>query len=220
MGSPLAPVLANLFMGVHGTKWLSGYEGEAPTFYRRYVDDIFAVFENEKQASSFFDYLNSRHPNIKFTNEYGENGILPFLDISIYNLNTFETSVYHKNSYTGLLLNFKSLAPFEYKLRLIKTLLDRIFKISSSWIIFDMEKNQLIKTLLRNLYPKRLIDKCIKMYLDNKYVKDDKQQHSIEIKEIKYVTLPYIGKFSDFAKKKINKLISKFCNQNLQIRLV
>ena len=69
------------------------------------------------------------------------------------------------------------------------------------------------------MYPKRLIDKCIKMYLDNKYVKDNKQ-HSIEIKEIKYVTLPYIGKFSDFAKKKINKLISKFCNQNLQIRLV
>ena len=46
------------------------------------------------------------------------------------------------------------------------------------------------------------------MYLDNIYVKDNKQ-HSIEIKEIKYVTLPYIGKFSDFAKKKINKLISK-----------
>ena len=198
---------------------MAEYEGEAPTFYRRYVDDIFAVFENEKQASSFFDYLNSRHPNINFTNEYGENGILPFLDISICNLNTFEASVYHKTTYTGLLLNFKSFAPFEYKLRRIKTLLDRIFKISSSWNIFDMENNQLIKTLLRNLYPKRLIDKCIKMYLDNKYVKDNKQ-HSIEIKEIKYVTLPYIGKFSDFAKKKINKLISKFCNQNLQIRLV
>ena len=83
-----------------------------------------------------------------------------------------------------------------------------------------MEKNKLIKTLLRNLYPKRLIGKCIKMYLDNKYVKDNKQQHSIEIKEIKYVTLPYIGKVSDFAKKKIYKLISKFCNHNLQIRLV
>ena len=150
MGSPLAPVLANLFMGVHETKWLSEYEGEAPTFYRRYVDDIFAVFENEKQASSFFDYLNSRHPNIKFTNE---NGILHFLDISICYLNTFETSVYHKTTYTGLLLNFKSFAPFEYKLRLIKTLLDRIFKISSSWIIFDMEKKSVDKNSSKKFVP-------------------------------------------------------------------
>ena len=147
-------------------------------------------------------------------------GILPFLDISICNSNTFETSVYHKATYTGVLLNFKSFAPFEYKLRLIKTLLDRIFKISSSWNIFDAEKNKLTKTLLRNLYPKRLIDKCIKRYLDNKYLKKNNQQNSIETKEIKYVTLPYIGQFSVCVKKKINKLISQFCNHNLQIRLV
>ena len=145
---------------------------------------------------------------------------MPFLDISICNLNTYSTSVYHKSTYTGLLLNFKSFAPFEYKIRLIKTLLDRIFKICSTWMIFDFEVEKLINTLLRNMYPKRLIDKCIKRYLDSKFIKKNEQGTSAEAKDIRYVTLPYIGQFSECTKKKINKLVSQFCKQNLQIRLV
>ena len=35
MGSPLAPILANLFIGYHVAK---------PTFYKRYADNVFAVF--------------------------------------------------------------------------------------------------------------------------------------------------------------------------------
>ena len=65
MGSPLGPVLANLFMGFHEGK----FEGSKPIFYRRFVDDIFCLFENESEANEFLDYLNLQHPNIKFTDE-------------------------------------------------------------------------------------------------------------------------------------------------------
>ena len=40
MGSPLAPVLANIFMGFHESKWLNEYNLIKPKFYLRYVDDI------------------------------------------------------------------------------------------------------------------------------------------------------------------------------------
>ena len=53
MGSPLAPVLANLFMGHHERIWLRQYDGPAIYFYRRYVDDTFCLFNNEKDASEF-----------------------------------------------------------------------------------------------------------------------------------------------------------------------
>ena len=44
MGSPLAPVLANLFMG-HGEKlWLQNNQDSEILFYRRYVDDTFCLF--------------------------------------------------------------------------------------------------------------------------------------------------------------------------------
>ena len=46
MGSPLGPVLANLFMGVMEDMWLNEYSGPPVLFYKRYVDDIFCVFES------------------------------------------------------------------------------------------------------------------------------------------------------------------------------
>ena len=40
MGSPLAPVLANIFMGFYESKWLNEYNPNKSKFYLRYVDDI------------------------------------------------------------------------------------------------------------------------------------------------------------------------------------
>ena len=40
IGSPLAPGLANIFMGLHDSKWLDEYNLNKPKFYFRYVDDI------------------------------------------------------------------------------------------------------------------------------------------------------------------------------------
>ena len=43
MGSPLAPVLANLFMGHHEKLWLENIHGSTILFYRQYVDDSFLL---------------------------------------------------------------------------------------------------------------------------------------------------------------------------------
>ena len=123
MGSPLAPVLANLFMGFHEQNWIEQATNVKPIFYKRYVDDIFAVFESESDADAFYSYLNTRH-NIKFTIEK-EKDKLPFLDILINNnVSDLQTSVFHKKTYTGLLLNYFSFVHNCYKLGLIKTLVD------------------------------------------------------------------------------------------------
>ena len=68
MGSPLGPVLANLFMAVKEKEWLESCENP-PSFYRRYVDDIFCLMKSEDEANSFLVYLNAKHPDIKFTME-------------------------------------------------------------------------------------------------------------------------------------------------------
>ena len=69
MGSPLAPVLANIFMGFHEFKWLNKYNLNKPKFYLRYVDHILAAFDNEQDSLNFLNFLNNRHSNIKFTIE-------------------------------------------------------------------------------------------------------------------------------------------------------
>ena len=61
MSSPLAPILANLFMGYHEKDWIEKAQVAQPTFYKRYVDDILAVFESELDAETFYAYLNTKH---------------------------------------------------------------------------------------------------------------------------------------------------------------
>ena len=53
MGSLLAPVLANIFMGFYKSKWLNEYNLNEPKFYLRYVDDILAAFDNEQDLLNF-----------------------------------------------------------------------------------------------------------------------------------------------------------------------
>ena len=67
MASPLAPVLANTFMGFHESKWLNEYNLSKPKFYLRYVDDIVAAFDNEQDSINF---LNNRHPNLTYFSDH------------------------------------------------------------------------------------------------------------------------------------------------------
>ena len=48
MGSPLAPVLAKIFMGFLESKWLNEYKLNKSKSYLRYVDNILAAFDNEQ----------------------------------------------------------------------------------------------------------------------------------------------------------------------------
>ena len=67
MGSPVALILATLFIGCNGKYWIEKAEVVKPTFCKRYVDDIFAMFESKLDAETFYTYLNTKHKNIKST---------------------------------------------------------------------------------------------------------------------------------------------------------
>ena len=133
ISSPLGPVLANLFMGFHEKQWFSDFTYSIVLLYRRYVDDIICLFYCENDAIKFFDFLNTRHPNIKFTFEKQVDGKLAFLDILLSTTqDKISTSAFRKKSSIGLYTNFTSFTPFSYKIGLIKTLTHRAFEICSS----------------------------------------------------------------------------------------
>ena len=54
-------------MGFYESKWLNEYNLNKPKFYLRYVDDILAAFDKEQDSLNVLNFLNKRHPNIKFT---------------------------------------------------------------------------------------------------------------------------------------------------------
>ena len=78
MGSPLAPILANSFMGYHEKGWVRNYNNGGLIYYKRYANDIFAVFETKDLAVTFYNYINRQHRNTKFTTETEKNSKLPF----------------------------------------------------------------------------------------------------------------------------------------------
>ena len=110
MGSPLASVVANIFMSFSESKWLNKYNIHKLQFYLRYVDDILAAFEKEQDSLNFLNCGNNKHANIKFTIEKQVNHSIAFLDIFISGMDNqnLTLQIYNKSIYMGLLLNFKS----------------------------------------------------------------------------------------------------------------
>ena len=54
-------------MDFHDQNWIEQATNVRPIFYKRYMDDIFAVFESESDGDTFYSYLNTKYQNIKFT---------------------------------------------------------------------------------------------------------------------------------------------------------
>ena len=163
MGFLLAPVLANVFMDFYKSKWLNEYNLNKRKFYVRYVDDILAAFDKEQDLLNFLNFLNNKHPNIKFTTEKQVNHSIAFLDVFISGIDNQNLTLqtYHKSTYTGLLLNFKSFTSFSYKISLIKCLIDGSFKVCNKWNSFHNEIENIKSNLIKNAYLPFLIDKVI-----------------------------------------------------------
>ena len=70
MGSPLGPTLANVFLCYNEKKWLEDCPAQfKPSYYRRYVDDIFVLLPDASHLEKFRAYMSQQHPNINLTSE-------------------------------------------------------------------------------------------------------------------------------------------------------
>ena len=161
--------------------------------YRRYVDDIFVLFESAEHLSKFHAYLNTCHPNMSFSFEQEINDKLSFLDVV--------SSVY---------THFDSFLPEVYKVGMIYTLAYRCFKICSAWTKFHEERNFLKQVFLKNGYPLSFIDKCLKMVI-NKLVIKRPQVTTVEKKTL-ILLLPYLGDISLQTQKKLRKSFKNILN--------
>ena len=71
---------------------------------------------------------------------------LPFFDVLNTRSDRLIASVYRKSTFTGLLRNYNSFVPFTCKKGLIKTLIERTFRMNNTWVGFhlDLEKLKVI----------------------------------------------------------------------------
>ena len=205
MGSPLGPILADIFMGHLEDKMSS--EIQQLLMYRRYVDDIFAICNDHNHVQHFHEKLLQLHPRIHFTVELEENNAIPFLDVLLVRREdgSLSRGVYRKRTWMGQYLHFKSFAPIKQKRCLVRTLFNRIRRIATFERV-KMEEELLTNTLLENGYPLRFIEKYSRQTLP-------KTPCATAPKKMVYLTLPFKGdNVSLLIKTRLNAAIKRTYN--------
>ena len=95
--------------------------------------------------------------------EIEDNCSLPFLDVLVNKEGIdFSTSLFRKQTFTGLYTNFASLSPTRYKTNLVRILVFRAFYICSSFVNFHKEIVRIKEILRANCFPVTLIDNVIR----------------------------------------------------------
>ena len=193
MGSPLGPVLANIFM-------ISLEEAILPSIkkhvahWKRSVDDTHAYIDPSK-IEFVLEKLNSYHPNIQFTHEIEENQKIKFLDVLITRTrnNKLETAVFRKETNTDLYINWSSHAPIQWKQGSLKNLIQRSISICSNEKLREDELNY-----LRNVFIK------VKIELEKNSSDQQEVTTNATNKQIQLV-LPYASKRGDNIIRKMRR---------------
>ena len=143
MGSPVSPIVANLYMEDFEERALSTAP-HPPGKWLRYVDDTFVIIE-EQYISEFHQHINQIDPHIKFTIEEEKNNSLPFLDVLITRSDEgkLSTNIYRKATHTNQYLNFTSNHHLQHKRSVVRSLLHRANEIISN----EEEKQKEIKNI-------------------------------------------------------------------------
>ena len=163
MGSPVSPIVANLYMEFLEQKALSTAP-TPPRFWCRYVDDTF-VIHKEVNKQDFLQHINSVDPAIKFTVEDNkEDGSIPFLDTIVKPEadGTLSITVYRKPTHTDQYLQWDSHHHLSAKFSVIHTLSHRASTVCSKPELLQKEKDHLRKALTKCKYPKWALDKVEK----------------------------------------------------------
>ena len=217
MGNPLAPTLANFFLAHIEENLFQKVESFYPSFFVRYVDDIFCVFRAGVDWSSFFRLLNSVHPNLKFTCEEPNGSRMPFLDVNIeLGEGGCDTWVFRKETNTDVLLNYEAVAPTKWKSGLILCLLNRAYRICSSSRLFGLEVEKLKNIFIKNAYPASFFDKVHKKFMEK--LTTNSQCTDAEEENFRFnLSIPYIGKQSIKFGNKITALLKATFDIDVQV---
>ena len=151
----MANILINIFM----VDFEQGIIVTLPndvSLWKRYVDDTFC-FAKSDSINHVIESLNDFHSNIKFTIQREKDILL------IYNKSFFNTTVYCKKTNTDLYIDWKSFHPNNWKWRILKTLVSRVYDICSAEKYLKEELNH-IETVFKHqsYYPSSGNNKVVK----------------------------------------------------------
>ncbi|KAI8522003.1 hypothetical protein Bbelb_017570 [Branchiostoma belcheri] len=204
MGSPVSPIVVNLYMEKFENKALSTFNDTPPANWFRYVDDTWCRLK-KRVAADFFDHINQIDDNIKFTQEPSHDNMLPFLDTKtiVEEDGNLRFEVYRKPTHTDQYLAFDSHHPLEHKLAVIKTLFHRADNIVTSDQAKTDEQRHLRGALAKCGYQNWTFNKALKPSDQSKKTQKCKP---LTNKNKANITIPYVQGVSE----KLRRIFQNF----------
>ena len=204
MGSPLSPLLTEIFMIEFEQNALQGAP-ITPLCWFRKVDDIFSIIDADKDPYSLLQHLNSFHQRLQFTIETEQDNRLPFLDVLVTRqTDKLKTEVYRKPTHTNQYLHWKSNHSSSTKTGIISTLTRRAKVVCSNEQSLSEEINHLKDVFTnQNAYPTDTVNKVINRTLKNL---DQPPPRQIPSPSPIMITLPFAGSVSYQIKKLLIQL--------------
>jgi hypothetical protein len=214
MGAPLAPVIADIFMSHLEEILMDRLVQSGVHEWFRYVDDTFILLEPTTKIEDVLNILNNFHPSIKFTHEVPKDGSLSFFDVRVMPSiqdNKFQTTIYRKDSFTGLFLKWDSFVPIEYKKASIVSMVRRALSVCSTYTLLATEFDKIREIGRQNGYPLSFINTRIGIGLSN-FLKRSTTSSTAVIgceKQRMYVEIPYAGTATNSFKKQLSRISGK-----------
>ncbi len=163
MGTPVAPTLANLFMGKLESAALNNWSGTQPLIWLRYIDDILTLFPGtEEELQQLLTHLNAQLNTIKFTLESSRHKI-DFLDVTLfkgerfYSTGCLDIRPYSKAIDPHSYLHFSSAHPKGNAKGVVRAEVIRTLRRSSSPQIFAQGLTNLTTWFQNRGYPSKLL---------------------------------------------------------------
>ena len=159
MGTPFAVTIANAFMYYHEKDIVEQYSSYL-TLYRRFIDDIFAIWVGPKDTLlEFLDALHNKTERIKLTYCISDSSI-SFLDLFLYrdaSSNVLQFSTFQKPQNKYFYIPYESFHPSSNKRAFIKGELMRYARASSSFKSFSETREKFWKRQRVRGYPFRFL---------------------------------------------------------------
>ena len=163
MGTPMAPPIANIFMGwlehniITGCPWTID-----PATWRRYIDDIITLWvHGEEELHKFMSWLNLQHPSIKFTYSFGRSVNYLDVNITINNEGLISTDLHIKPTDAAMVLPFHSCHPRHCTRSIPYSQCLRLRRICSEDTTFHRRCQELTDKLTKRGYPSRLLEASV-----------------------------------------------------------
>ena len=212
MGSPLSPILAEIFMDDFESKISQHSLFKNFNFWFRYVDDIFTCFNGtSRQLDTFFNYINQINENIEYTMVKEVDNSLNFLDLTITKniIESKECNVkfgtFLKPTQTDMVIDNKSSHPYTQKIASFYSYIHRLLSTPLSTTDYNKELKIIKQIAINNGYSTNLIDKLV---IKKQFILVMKKIYpsSIDQQESKYYfSFDYIDSYSF----KISKIFKK-----------